>query len=49
VTRTIVTSILSARMTGLTPASVSTGEPNPKQEPEAEPWAEGPKRDKVHR
>lgn len=25
----------------------STSEPNPKQDPEAEPWAEGPKRDKV--
>src|SRR5207248_8147651 len=29
------------------PGSVSTSEPNPKQDPEAEPWAEGPKRDKV--
>lgn len=27
--------------------SQSTSEPNPKQDPEAEPWAEGPKRDKV--
>jgi len=27
--------------------STSTSEPNPKQDPEAEPWAEGPKRDKV--
>ncbi len=27
----------------------STSEPNPKQDPEAEPWAEGPKRDKVDR
>jgi hypothetical protein len=25
----------------------STSDPNPKQDPEAEPWAEGPKRDKV--
>jgi hypothetical protein len=25
----------------------STSEPNPKQGPEAEPWAEGPKRDKL--
>jgi hypothetical protein len=25
----------------------STSEPNPKQDPEAEPWAEGPKRDKL--
>ena len=25
----------------------STSTPNPKQDPEAEPWAEGPKRDKV--
>jgi hypothetical protein len=25
----------------------STSEPHPKQDPEAEPWAEGPKRDKV--
>ena len=25
----------------------STSEPNPKQDPEAKPWAEGPKRDKV--
>lgn len=24
------------------PESVSTSEPNPKQDPEAEPWAEGP-------
>ncbi len=31
------------------PGSVSTSEPNPKQDPEAEPWAEGPKRDKVDR
>jgi hypothetical protein len=23
----------------------STSEPNPKQDPDAEPWAEGPKRD----
>jgi hypothetical protein len=29
--------------------STSTSEPNPKQDPEAEPWAEGPKRDKVDR
>jgi hypothetical protein len=27
--------------------ATSTSEPNPKQDPEAEPWAEGPKRDKV--
>jgi hypothetical protein len=27
--------------------SQSTSEPNPKQDPEAEPWAEGPKRDKL--
>jgi hypothetical protein len=27
--------------------AVSTSEPNPKQDPEAEPWAEGPKRDKL--
>src|SRR5437763_13369681 len=27
--------------------SSSTSEPNPKQDPEAQPWAEGPKRDKV--
>lgn len=27
--------------------SESTSEPNPKQDPEAEPWAEGPKRDKL--
>lgn len=27
--------------------SLSTSEPNPKQDPEAEPWAEGPKRDKL--
>src|SRR5437763_16816215 len=27
--------------------STSTSEPNPKQDPEAEPWAEGPKRDKL--
>jgi hypothetical protein len=25
----------------------STSEPNPKQDPEAQPWAEGPKRDKL--
>jgi hypothetical protein len=25
----------------------STSEPNPKQDPEAKPWAEGPKRDKL--
>jgi hypothetical protein len=25
----------------------STSDPNPKQDPEAEPWAEGPKRDKL--
>lgn len=25
----------------------STSEPHPKQDPEAEPWAEGPKRDKL--
>jgi hypothetical protein len=25
----------------------STSEPNPKHDPEAEPWAEGPKRDKL--
>ena len=31
------------------PGSVSTSEPNPKQDPEAEPWAEGPKRDKIDR
>jgi hypothetical protein len=29
--------------------SRSTSEPNPKQDPEAQPWAEGPKRDKVDR
>jgi len=29
------------------PGSQSTSEPNPKQDPEAEPWAEGPKRDKL--
>ena len=27
--------------------SESTSEPNPKQDPEAQPWAEGPKRDKL--
>ena len=27
--------------------SRSTSDPNPKQDPEAEPWAEGPKRDKL--
>lgn len=27
--------------------SQSTSEPHPKQDPEAEPWAEGPKRDKL--
>lgn len=27
----------------------STSEPNPKQDPEAEPWAEAPKRDKLDR
>jgi hypothetical protein len=27
--------------------STSTSEPNPKQDPEAEPWVEGPKRDKL--
>jgi hypothetical protein len=27
--------------------SRSTSEPHPKQDPEAEPWAEGPKRDKI--
>lgn len=27
--------------------SVSTSEPHPDQDPEAEPWAEGPKRDKL--
>lgn len=27
--------------------SQSTSEPNPKQDPEAQPWAEGPKRDKL--
>lgn len=31
------------------PGAVSTSEPNPKQDPEAEPWAEGPKRDKLAR
>lgn len=31
------------------PGSVSTSEPNPKQDPEAQPWAEGPKRDKIDR
>lgn len=31
------------------PGSQSTSEPNPKQDPEAQPWAEGPKRDKVDR
>jgi hypothetical protein len=25
----------------------STSTPNPKQDPEAQPWAEGPKRDKL--
>lgn len=29
--------------------SESTSEPNPKQDPEAQPWAEGPKRDKLDR
>jgi hypothetical protein len=29
--------------------ATSTSEPNPKQDPEAEPWAEGPKRDKLDR
>src|SRR5437660_12643041 len=29
------------------PGATSTSEPNPKQDPEAEPGAEGPKRDKV--
>jgi hypothetical protein len=27
--------------------SESTSDPNPKQDPEAQPWAEGPKRDKL--
>jgi len=27
--------------------STSTSEPHPSQDPEAQPWAEGPKRDKV--
>jgi hypothetical protein len=27
----------------------STSAPNPKQDPEAQPWAEGPKRDKLDR
>ena len=27
--------------------SESTSDPNPKQDPEAKPWAEGPKRDKL--
>ena len=27
--------------------SQSTSDPNPKQDPEAQPWAEGPKRDKL--
>ena len=27
--------------------STSTSEPHPSQDPEAEPWAEGPKRDKL--
>ena len=27
--------------------ATSTSEPHPKQDPEAEPWAEGPKRDKL--
>ncbi|MFL5822867.1 MAG: hypothetical protein ACJ764_05425 [Solirubrobacteraceae bacterium] len=31
------------------PGSMSTSAPNPKQDPEAEPWAEGPKRDKIDR
>ena len=31
------------------PGSISTSEPNPKQDPEAQPWAEGPKRDKIDR
>lgn len=30
-----------------TPGAESTSEPNPKQDPEAQPWAEGPKRDKL--
>lgn len=29
------------------PGATSTSEPNPKQDPEAAPWAEGPKRDKI--
>jgi hypothetical protein len=31
------------------PGAVSTSEPHPKQDPEAQPWAEGPKRDKLDR
>jgi hypothetical protein len=31
------------------PGAESTSEPNPKQDPEAEPWAEGPKRDRLDR
>lgn len=27
--------------------ATSTSDPNPKQDPEAQPWAEGPKRDKL--
>jgi len=27
--------------------ATSTSEPNAKQDPEAEPWAEGPKREKL--